>query len=88
MRRDERAQSVGIARFLISVVLVGAVLAWIVGRVAGPILDKSEAAATTQKGVQASQWLQTGVDSLYLAFLVIGVFGLVALAVVQRELRS
>lgn len=81
---DDRAQSIGIPRFLLS--LVGAVmLAFIVSRITAPILDGSSAAATTQTGTQSVQWLTIAVDNLFLWFLVIAVFGLVALAVFQRE---
>jgi len=84
LRRDTRAQSVGIAKFLLSL-MVAAMLAWIVNRIATPILEGAEAEASTQTAAQASQWLQVGTDNLFLAFLVIAVFGLISLSIVQRE---
>jgi len=84
LRRDERGQSVGIAKFLLSLVVAG-MLAWIVNRITKPILDGAEAEAATQTGARASAWFQTGVDSLFLAFLIIAVFGLIALSIYQRE---
>lgn len=85
MWRDTRAQSVGIAQFFLSLV-VALIVAWIVKRIATPILDG--ASANTQTGAQATAWITTGIDSLFLAFLVIAVFGVVALAVFQREVLS
>lgn len=82
MWRDTRAQSVGIARFLLSLVVAG-ILAFIASRVATPILDNTPSGNPT--AAQATGWLQTGVDSLFIAFIVIAVFGLIALSVFQRE---
>lgn len=84
MLRDTRAQSVGIARFLISLLGAG-ILAWIVSRIATPILDGTMEASSNPTANQATQWFQIGVDNLFLAFLVIAVFGLIALSVFQRE---
>jgi len=82
LRDDTRAQSVGIAKFLLSLV-VATILAWIVQRVANPILDG--ATGNTAKATQSIAWMQSIVDNLFLVFLVIAVFGLVALSVYQRE---
>ena len=84
MWRDERAQSVGIARLFLSLV-VALVLAWIVKTVTDPILTQAAAAGETAQATQATSWFEAGVGSLFLFFLVIAVFGVVALAVFQRE---
>lgn len=83
MWRNTRAQSVGLSRFLLSA-LVALVLAWLVGLVADPLLAGTPDG--NRQAAEATQWLQTGVDSLFIVFLVIAVFGLVALSVYQREL--
>lgn len=81
---DTRAQSVGISRFLLSM-LVAVVLAWIVKTVTEPILSESQTKATEPAAINAVSWLQAGTESLFVFFLVIGLFGIVALAVYQRE---
>lgn len=84
MLDDTRAQSVGIAKFLLSLV-VALMLAWMVKRITDPILSRAGTEATAPAAVQANQWFTAGVNSLFLSFLVISVFGIVALAVYQRE---
>jgi len=81
---DNRAQPVGIGQFLLSMV-VALVLAWMVNTVTEPILSRASAAGETAAATQATSWFQAGVNSLFVFFLIIGVFGIVALAVYQRE---
>jgi len=84
LARDERAQSVGIAKFLLSMV-VALVLAWIVSTITEPILSRASAAGETATATQATGWFSAAVGNLFVFFLIIGVFGIVALAVYQRE---
>jgi len=79
---DNRAQSVGISKFFLSL-LVATILAWIVQIIADPILDG--APTNSAKATQSVVWMQAAVDNLFLVFLVIAVFGLIALSVYQRE---
>jgi len=81
---DNRAQSVGIGKFLLSLV-VALILAWIVQTITDPILAEAESEATAPAAVESSAWFASATDSLFLFFLVIAVFGVVALAVYQRE---
>jgi len=81
---DERAQSVGIARYFLALV-VGAVIFWIVRRVTTPLLDYSANATTNTTANQGTSWLRTGIENFPIYFLFLSLFGIVALAVYQRE---
>lgn len=81
---DDRAQSIGVARFFLS--LVGAsFVVWIVWEVANPILEHARGKNVGQTGSQATEWMQSGVDFIAITFLVIAVFGLLVLSIYQRE---
>lgn len=84
MLGDTRAQSVGFVRLFASL-LVALVLAWIVDTVTSPILTRAAAVGETPQATEATGWLQAGVGSLFLWFLIIAVFGIVALSVYQRQ---
>jgi hypothetical protein len=81
---DTRAQSIGISRFILSLV-VGAFVYWIVSLITDPLT--SRAANTTQNATanQATSWLSTGVQYLPLAFALISMMGLIVYAVFIRE---
>lgn len=80
---DNRAQSIGIIHFFVSLG-VGAIVLWIVQKIGSPILSGAETATTNGTANQATNWLQTGVDYLPMIFLFIAFFGITALAVFQR----
>jgi len=84
LRADERGQSIGIVRLFLSL-LVGLILAWLVDVITSPILSRASAAGETSAATQGTTWLQAGIGSLFLWFLIIAVFGVIALAVYQRE---
>jgi len=86
--RDQRGQAIGIARFILSLavgaILVGAVL-W---PLANPLLERARGATSNPTGNQATEWLQSLVDFMPMIFLVIAFFGLLVLAVYQREVAG
>jgi Na+-driven multidrug efflux pump len=82
---NDRAQSIGIIAFFLSLI-VGAILIFIVNTVTEPVLSRSSNATTNATLSQGTQYLQTGVDVLPLAFLLIGFFGLLVIAIYQREI--
>ena len=81
---DDRAQAVGIARYFLAL-MVGAVVTWIVWEISIPLLDQSANATNNATAQQGTEWLRTGINNLPIFFLGVSVFGLVALAVYQRE---
>jgi hypothetical protein len=81
---DSRAQSIGISRFFLALV-VGAIMYWIVSLIADPVLSGATNTTTNATANQGTSWLQSGVDFLPVAFLGIGFFGLIAFAVYRRE---
>jgi hypothetical protein len=83
---DNRA-SIGIIRFFLSLI-AGAVVVWIVWEVANPILDGARGATNNAEANQGTEWFQLLVDNLPITFLMIAFFGLIALAVFQREVLT
>jgi len=82
---DDRAQSMGIARAFLSL-LVGAVLFWIVKEVTSPLFEHVNGQTTPgSKAAEGTTYLQQGVDFLPIAFLMIVFFGLIAYSVFARE---
>jgi uncharacterized membrane protein len=81
---DTRAQSIAIMRFFLSLI-VGGILCWILWEVTDPILDGASSATTNAKANQATTWFEQAIDWFPLYFLLIAVFGLVAVAVYQRR---
>lgn len=81
---DNRAQSIGIARFFLSLV-AGAFVVWIVFEVTSPLLDRARETGSDERTVEATGWLTTGIDYLPLLFLLVAFFGLIALSIFQRE---
>jgi hypothetical protein len=84
MLQDTRAQSVGIMRFFLSLI-VGGILTWILWEVTDPILSGASSATTNAKANQATTWFTDAIDWFPVFFLLIAVFGLVAVAVFQRR---
>lgn len=80
---DNRA-SIGIIRFFLSLI-VGGIVTWLVWEVANPILEGARASTTNPKANQGTEWFQLLIDNLPIFFLMIAFFGLIALAVFQRE---
>lgn len=81
---DNRGQSIGIVRFFLSLI-AGAFMAFIVYQIANPILERADATDAGQMGNQGTVWIQSGVDFIAIVFLGIAVFGLLILAIYQRE---
>lgn len=81
---DDRAQSVGLARFVLS--LIAAVpIVWIVWESTSRILPGAKAGTNHSKANQATVWIQDGIDWLPMAFLLVAFFGIIILAIYQRE---
>jgi hypothetical protein len=80
----DRAQSIGLARFVLCLI-VGAFVVWIVRSLSTRILPGAKTATNSTKANQATTWLQQGVDWLPIALLLIAFFGIVVLAIYQRE---
>jgi len=81
---DNRAQSVGLARFVLSLI-AAAPIVWIVWESTSRILPGAKNATNSTKANQATVWIQQGIDWLPLAFLLIAFFGIIVLAIFQRE---
>jgi len=82
---DSRAQgSISVARFFLGLI-VGAILFWILSKIATPILSGAKETTNAPQANQATTWFQQGVDFLPVWYLIIGLFGLLVLAVFQRE---
>jgi hypothetical protein len=80
----DRAQSVGLARYILAFI-AGVPILWIVWKITGPILEGSREATNSTQANQATTWFQQGVDFLPVWYLIVGLFGLLVLAVFQRE---
>ena len=82
---DERAQSIGIARFFLSL-CVGAFVVWIVTSLTDPMFEYGYESTNDPDALAATGWLETGVGYLPVIFLGIAFFGLIALSIFQREM--
>ena len=81
---DDRGQAVCIVRYILAL-MVGAAVTWVVWEISNPLLDDSKAATSNATANQGTEWLRTGVNNFPIFFLGISFFGLVALAVYERE---
>lgn len=84
MLRDTRAQSVGLARFILSLI-AGAPVVWIVWEVTSKILPGAKDATNNTKANEATTWIQQAIDYMPLWFLLVAFFGVIILAIYQRE---
>jgi hypothetical protein len=82
---DTRAQSMGIARFILSLI-AGVPVIWIVWKISTPILSGARATTNSTKANQATTWLEQGINWMPIWFLIVSFFGIVVLAIYQREL--
>lgn len=80
----DRGQTIGIVRFFLSLI-AGSFIAWMVWEVTTPILERADAAEAGQMGNEATGWITSGVEFIAIIFLGIAVFGLLILAIYQRE---
>lgn len=81
---DNRAQSIGIARFVLALV-VGAVVYWIVDLTTDPILDGASNATTNNSANQATTWLSEWFGWMPIFLIVVSVMGLIVYSVFIRE---
>jgi len=85
MLRDTRAQSVGLARFILSLT-AGAPVIWIVWEVTSKILPGAKDATNNSKANEATTWIQQAIDYMPLWFLIVSFMGVIILAIYQREI--
>lgn len=83
---DRRAQATGIARFFLGLI-VAAVMVWIIGLTADPLLGRASNSTTSSTANQGTTYLQQAVDWWPIFALLVSVFGLVVLAIYRREVR-
>jgi len=79
---DTRAQT-GITRFFLSLI-VGAMLAYVVGQVVSPLLQQAGEASAGTPAAPATQWFATINEWLVVVFLGVAFFGLLSLSIYQR----
>jgi hypothetical protein len=84
LKADTRGQSIGFVHFFLSLI-VGGIVVFIAWTVTDPILARSSNATTNTTANTGTMWLQTAFDYLPVVFLGISFFGLIALAIYQRE---
>lgn len=83
---NERAQSVGIGQFVLTLV-VGGIVIYLVSEMAETILPGAQSATGNETANQATTWLQTVPDLLPIIVLIIGFVSLIVLAIFRREIR-
>lgn len=82
---EERAISIGIVRFFLSVFGIGSIMTFLVWEITAPILDRADTEGAGTAAAEGTTWLNQGLDYLPVIFLLVGGFGLVAYAVFQRQ---
>lgn len=84
---NDRAQSVGIAVFFLSLI-AGAFVIWIVREAGTPILNHASNATADPTANAATGWFETFMTYLPAIFLLIAMFGLIVLAIYLRGIRQ
>jgi hypothetical protein len=84
MLQDNRAQSVGLSRFILSLI-AGAPVVWIVWEVTSKILPGAKDATNNAKANEATTWIQQYIDYLPMVLLLTAFMGILVLAIYQRE---
>ena len=80
MLQDNRAQSVGLARFILSLI-AGAPVVWIVWEVTSKILPGAKESTDHAKANQATTWIQQYIDYLPMVLLLTAFFGVLILTI-------
>lgn len=84
LRGDTRAQSIGISRFFLTLI-VGAVLFWIASRITTPVLNDAMNATNNATANQGTEWFRTAINWIPILIVFLALFSIIALAVFQRE---
>lgn len=82
---DERAQSVGLARFFMSVFVVGTLLWFILDRLGTPLLQGAKNATSNGTANSASNMFIDFIGLVPVIMIIVGFMGIVLLAIYQRE---
>lgn len=83
---DARAQSIGIARFFLGLI-VAAIMWWILQDTTDPVLTRANQTTTNTTANQATQWFSQGVAWFPIFALLVSFMGLIVYAVYIRERR-
>jgi len=86
MLQDTRAQSVGLARFILSLI-AGAPVVWIVWEISGKILPGAKESTDHEKANQATTWIQQGIEYFPLWILIVSFFGIILVAIITRQVN-
>lgn len=81
---SERAQAVGIANFLLALV-IGAVVSWITTSITDPLISGVKETGTDPVATQSTNWIVIYLNNQPVVFLITAFFSLVALSIFQRE---
>jgi Na+-driven multidrug efflux pump len=84
MITDDRGSATSIARLFLGLI-VGAIVIWIVGLVADPVLSQASEQSSATVATTGTDYLQAGVDFFPIFILFVSFFGLIAYAVYRRE---
>jgi len=81
---DDRAQSIGIARFFLGLI-VGAVCLWIINKITSPLLNRAANQTSNATANTATTWLSDWIGWLPIAILLTSFLGLIVYSVFVRE---
>lgn len=84
---DDRAQSIGIARFFMTIG-VGAVCLFLLTTVGDPMLNSSQNATNNATANMGTTYLSQAMDLAPFLIVLAALIGVVMLAVYQREIRG
>lgn len=85
LRTDERAQSIGLSRFFLSVFVVGSLLFFIMSQLGVPLLQGAKNSTGNATANQATNWFLDFVGLIPVIMILVGFLGVILLAVWQRE---
>ena len=81
---DDRAQSIGIARFFLGLI-VGAVCIWLMNLITTPLLNRAANQTNNATANTATTWLSDWIGWLPIGILLISFMGLIVYAIFVRE---
>lgn len=81
---DTRAQSIGISRYFLTMI-VGAVLFWIASQATEKPLNEAMNATDNATANTGTQYFMTAIDMIPILIALLALFSIIALAIFQRE---